>query len=69
MSLAGVKQIVYLQNDFTAYMIGNIMFNLANRIPVRDAQGTCRRARRFRSRDRRSVSTNSRCSTMPTSSS
>ena len=31
MSLAGVKQIVYLQNDFTAYMIGNIMFNLANR--------------------------------------
>ena len=31
MSLAGVKQIIYLQNDFTAYMIGNIMFNLANR--------------------------------------
>jgi tRNA(Arg) A34 adenosine deaminase TadA len=31
MSLGGVKQIVYLQNDFTAYMIGNIMFNLANR--------------------------------------
>ena len=30
MSLAGIKQIVYLQNDFTAYMIGNIMFNLAN---------------------------------------
>jgi tRNA(Arg) A34 adenosine deaminase TadA len=30
MSLAGVKQIIYLQNDFTAYMIGNIMFNLAN---------------------------------------
>jgi tRNA(Arg) A34 adenosine deaminase TadA len=40
MSLAGVKQIIYLQNDFTAYMIGNIMYNLANRIPVRDAQGT-----------------------------
>jgi tRNA(Arg) A34 adenosine deaminase TadA len=32
MSLAGVKQIVYLQNDFTAYMIGNIMYNLANRV-------------------------------------
>jgi tRNA(Arg) A34 adenosine deaminase TadA len=32
MSLGGVKQVVYLQNDFTAYMIGNIMFNLANRI-------------------------------------
>ncbi|MEA2895058.1 MAG: hypothetical protein QOJ84_673 [Bradyrhizobium sp.] len=31
MSLAGVKQIVYLQNDFTAYKIGNIMYNLANR--------------------------------------
>jgi tRNA(Arg) A34 adenosine deaminase TadA len=30
MSLGGVKQVVYLQNDFTAYMIGNIMFNLAN---------------------------------------
>jgi tRNA(Arg) A34 adenosine deaminase TadA len=30
MSLAGVKQVVYLQADFTAYMIGNIMFNLAN---------------------------------------
>jgi tRNA(Arg) A34 adenosine deaminase TadA len=32
MSLGGVKQVVYLQNDFTAYMIGNIMYNLANRI-------------------------------------
>jgi tRNA(Arg) A34 adenosine deaminase TadA len=31
MSLGGVKQIIYLQNDFTAYMIGNIMYNLANR--------------------------------------
>lgn len=31
MSLAGVKQIVYLQNDFGAYQIGNIMYNLANR--------------------------------------
>ena len=30
MSLGGVKQVVYLQNDFTAYMIGNIMFNLAD---------------------------------------
>jgi len=39
MSLAGVKQIVYLQNDFTAYKIGNIMYNLANRIQTRDAQG------------------------------
>jgi tRNA(Arg) A34 adenosine deaminase TadA len=32
MSLGGVKQIIYLQNDFGAYMIGNIMYNLANRI-------------------------------------
>ena len=40
MSLAGIKQIIYLQNDFTAYMIGNIMYKLANRIPIRDAQGT-----------------------------
>jgi len=32
MSLGGVKQVIYLQNDFTAYMIGNIMFNLANRV-------------------------------------
>ncbi len=39
MSLAGIKQIIYLQNDFTAYMIGNIMYKLANRIPIRDAQG------------------------------
>jgi tRNA(Arg) A34 adenosine deaminase TadA len=37
MSLAGIKQIVYLQNDFTAYKIGNIMFNLAN--PVAGAPG------------------------------
>ena len=37
MSLAGVKQIIYLQNDFTAYKIGNIMFNLAN--PVGGAPG------------------------------
>jgi tRNA(Arg) A34 adenosine deaminase TadA len=34
MSLAGVKQIIYMQNDFTAYMIGNIMYNLANRNPM-----------------------------------
>jgi tRNA(Arg) A34 adenosine deaminase TadA len=33
MSLAQVKQIIYLQNDFTAYKIGNIMFNLANPLP------------------------------------
>jgi tRNA(Arg) A34 adenosine deaminase TadA len=40
MSLAGVKQVVYLQNDFTAYKIGNIMYNLANRIPTaKDALG------------------------------
>jgi hypothetical protein len=32
-----VKQIIYLQNDFTAYKIGNIMFNLAN--PVGGAPG------------------------------
>jgi tRNA(Arg) A34 adenosine deaminase TadA len=40
MSLAGVKQIIYLQNDFTAYKIGNIMYNLANRIGIKDANGT-----------------------------
>jgi tRNA(Arg) A34 adenosine deaminase TadA len=39
MSLAGIKQIVYLQNDFTAYRIGNIMYNLANRSPAMDARG------------------------------
>ena len=39
MSLAGVKQIVYMQNDFTAYKIGNIMYNLANRTPIKDANG------------------------------
>jgi tRNA(Arg) A34 adenosine deaminase TadA len=39
MSLAGVKQIVYLQNDFTAYKIGNIMYNLANRLEVVDQEG------------------------------
>jgi tRNA(Arg) A34 adenosine deaminase TadA len=39
MSLAGVKQVVYLQNDFTAYKIGNIMYNLANRIPNKDSLG------------------------------
>jgi tRNA(Arg) A34 adenosine deaminase TadA len=32
MSLGGVKQVIYLQNDFTTYMIGNIMFNLANHV-------------------------------------
>ena len=32
MSLGQVKQVIYLQNDFTAYMIGNIMYNLANRV-------------------------------------
>ena len=40
MSLAGVKQIIYMQNDFTAYKIGNIMYNLANRIDIKDASGT-----------------------------
>jgi tRNA(Arg) A34 adenosine deaminase TadA len=39
MSLAGVKQIIYMQNDFTAYKIGNIMFNLANRRPAKDDKG------------------------------
>jgi tRNA(Arg) A34 adenosine deaminase TadA len=39
MSLAGVKQIIYLQNDFTAYKIGNIMYNLANRRKAEDARG------------------------------
>ena len=39
MSLAGVRQIVYLQNDFTAYKIGNIMYNLANRNPALDSRG------------------------------
>jgi tRNA(Arg) A34 adenosine deaminase TadA len=39
MSLAGVKQIIYLQNDFTAYKIGNIMYNLANRSEIKDAKG------------------------------
>ena len=39
MSLAGIKQIVYLQNDFTAYKIGNIMYNLANRLEVVDPAG------------------------------
>ena len=28
MSLGGVKQVVYLQNDFTAYMIGNIVVSI-----------------------------------------
>jgi len=40
MSLAGVKQIVYLQNDFTTYMIGNIMYNLANQVETTGADGT-----------------------------
>ncbi|WP_354180133.1 deaminase [Bradyrhizobium sp. LA6.1] len=39
MSLAGVRQIVYLQNDFTAYKIGNLMYNLANRTPGVDSRG------------------------------
>jgi tRNA(Arg) A34 adenosine deaminase TadA len=39
MSLAGVKQIVYLQNDFTTYKIGNIMYNLANRVEAKDPAG------------------------------
>lgn len=40
MSLAGVKQIVYMQNDFTAFKIGNIMYNLANRTLIKNADGT-----------------------------
>jgi tRNA(Arg) A34 adenosine deaminase TadA len=39
MSLARLKQVVYLQNDFTAYKIGNIMYNLANRIETKDSLG------------------------------
>jgi tRNA(Arg) A34 adenosine deaminase TadA len=39
MSLAGVKQVIYMQNDFTTYKIGNIMFNLANRATARDDDG------------------------------
>jgi tRNA(Arg) A34 adenosine deaminase TadA len=39
MALAGVKQIVYMQNDFTAYKIGNLMYVLANRDKVTDAPG------------------------------
>jgi tRNA(Arg) A34 adenosine deaminase TadA len=39
MSLAGVKQVVYLQNDFDAYKIGNLMFNLGNLKPGKDANG------------------------------
>jgi tRNA(Arg) A34 adenosine deaminase TadA len=39
MSLAGVRQVIYMQNDFTTYKIGNIMFNLANRATVRDDDG------------------------------
>ena len=42
MSLAGVKQIIYMQNDFTAYKIGNLMYKLANRVDVTDAQGGVR---------------------------
>jgi len=43
MSLAGVKQIIYLQNDFTAYKIGNLMYKLANRIELKNADGTLRK--------------------------
>jgi tRNA(Arg) A34 adenosine deaminase TadA len=39
MSLAGVKQVIYLQNDFTAYKIGNIMYNLATRTPLKEPDG------------------------------
>jgi tRNA(Arg) A34 adenosine deaminase TadA len=42
MSLAGIKQIIYMQNDFTAYKIGNIMYNLANRADVKDDDGNVR---------------------------
>ena len=40
MSLAGVKQIIYLQNDFTAYKIGNLMYKLANRLEVKNPDGS-----------------------------
>jgi len=40
MSLAGVKQIIYLQNDFTAYKIGNLMYKLANRVEVKNPDGS-----------------------------
>jgi tRNA(Arg) A34 adenosine deaminase TadA len=43
MSLAGVKQVVHMQNDFTAYKIGNIMYNLANRVEVKDDKGVVTR--------------------------
>jgi tRNA(Arg) A34 adenosine deaminase TadA len=43
MSLAGVKQIIYLQNDFTAYKIGNLMYKLANRIELKNPDGTLRK--------------------------
>lgn len=39
MSLAGVKQIIYMQNDFTTYKIGNLMYNLANRVEIKDGGG------------------------------
>ena len=39
MSLAGVKQIIYMQNDFTTYKIGNLMYNLANRVEIKDEDG------------------------------
>src|SRR5438128_12013135 len=58
MSLGGVKQVVYLQNDFTAYMIGNIMFNLAN--PVSGLPGLLFRFLRLSS-----AYSNSRRSTTP----
>jgi tRNA(Arg) A34 adenosine deaminase TadA len=41
MSLAGVKQVLYLQNDPGAYRIGNIMYNLAGNEPPRpDGDGS-----------------------------
>jgi tRNA(Arg) A34 adenosine deaminase TadA len=40
MSLAGVKQIIYLQNDFTAYKIGNLMYKLANRVERKNPDGS-----------------------------
>jgi tRNA(Arg) A34 adenosine deaminase TadA len=43
MSLAGVKQIIYLQNDFTAYKIGNLMYKLANRIELRNPDGSAKK--------------------------
>ena len=66
MSLAGVKQIIYMQNDFTTYKIGNLMYNLANRIEIKDGAGPWSRpfpAHQFRFRHPKSSSRSSKYST------